>query len=250
VIALSLVACNGDRSNNSNNALNSNSNPNITAVVTPPDPPKPGDPDPSYKPCNPYFPLVPGSLARYNLIYSSGLTAAVTTVVESAERDGRRVLIEKEQIVDSGGGSMKLSNNTREFVCDGENVELISDKGDNKAEGYQATATTKFNDRAFVMVPPSDLTAGRTWSYNFVRTLQQATGPPITPSSMTRKLEFAGFETVTLPAGQFKAAKIKWTVKDKTGTDYYTRGIGLVKRVADDGTYWELKEYSGMKPLE
>jgi hypothetical protein len=59
-----------------------------------------------------------------------------------------------------------------------------------------------------------------------------------------------GTEDVTVPAGKFKAVKITRKVKETEVTDYYVRGIGLVKRASGEGTTMELREYSGLKAEE
>jgi hypothetical protein len=186
-IAVSLAACNGKDGEEPANT-NSSANSNVSAVLAPPPPLIPSDPDPSHKTCNEYFPLVPGSLARYRIVYSSNLVANATVVTDLSQRDGRKVFVQREQIIDEGGGSFKHSETTREYACDDAgNIELLSEQGENKAEGLQNKTSTKFDGRAIVMATSSDLEPGRSWSYNFTRTFQQLTGPPITPARKDRR---------------------------------------------------------------
>lgn len=252
VLALTVVAvsgCNDNSSTTSNTNAGSTGNSNTSAVVSPPPPLKPAVRiDPSFKPCNSFYPLIPGSLTKHTIFYSSGLMADVTTVVEPSEDGTKGALIQKEQIVDTTGGLKKLSTNTRTFLCEGDRVRIVSEKGYDKVEGNENSGETKFHDPAIVMVAPSDLRPGATWSYVVVRTLQVPGGPPITLDPLTRSLEYRGEEEVSVLAGKFKAARVNWRLKEKTGVDYYVRGLGLVKRVAEDGTRWELKEYSGLQP--
>ncbi|HKP85973.1 MAG TPA: hypothetical protein VJZ26_07755, partial [Blastocatellia bacterium] len=56
-------------------------------------------------------------------------------------------------------------------------------------------------------------------------------------------------EEVTLPTGKVKALKLERKVGDNLVEEYYTRGLGLVRR-AFQGNTWELREYSGMRPVE
>lgn len=241
--------------NSGNPAPNANSgaagNSNTSVFVTPPPPLKPSvQIDPSFKPCNPFYPLVPGSLTKHTIFYSSGLVADVTTVVEPGENAGEGEIVQREQILDTSGGLNKLSTNTRTYVCDGERVRILSEKGHDKVEENENLAESKFHDPAIVMVAPTDFRPGATWSYVIVRTLQQPGKAPITLEPITRRLEYRTNEEVTVLAGKYTAARVDWRLKEKTGTDYYVRGLGLVKRVADDGTRWELKEYSGLQPSE
>lgn len=249
VIALILTGCNETKNVNSNSGQPAPP-PTPTARIDPPPPLTPTSKfDPSYKACNPYFPLVPGSSAKYAILYSSGLVAEVTWVVD-ASGDGQKNYVVSEQIVDSGGGTQKLSTTKRTYVCENGNVAILSEQGDNKVDQYENTVETKFGNQAYVMPPPSDLKAGRTWSYPLTITLKQANTPPVTLDPSTRFLEYAGQEAVSVQAGKFDAVKINWRLRDKKGSDYYVRGIGLVRRIGDDGTSWELKEYSGLSYQE
>lgn len=248
--AMVFGGCSGsDPSPNANSSASGNSNSNV--VVTPPTPLKPSvQIDPSFKACNPFYPLVPGSLTKHTIFYSSGLVAEVTTVVEPAENGAGGELVQREQILDTSGGLNKLSTTNRTFICDGERVRILSEQGYDKVEEHENSAESKFPNPAILMVAPTDFRPGATWSYVFVRTLQRPGGPPITLDPITRWLEYRANEEVTVQAGRYTAARVDWRLKEKTGTDYYVRGLGLVKRVADDGTRWELKEYSGLHPAE
>ena len=60
--------------------------------------------------------------------------------------------------------------------------------------------------------------------------------------------EVLGPADVTTAVGTFKTVTILRKIGENTVLDYYAPGLGLVKRQAKEGTSWELKEYSGLKP--
>ena len=64
------------------------------------------------------------------------------------------------------------------------------------------------------------------------------------------EFQVLGPADVTTTVGTFKAVTILRKVGENTVLDYYAPGLGLVKRQAKEGTSWELKEYSGLKPQD
>ena len=245
-----LSRCNSTNTNENNNTTK---NSNVALAVPKVEPLKPVSAvDTGFKSCNPYYPLLPGSQVRYTLKFSSGLIADVNVVVDSTEEGGRKTFVETTQIVDAGGGLEKLEKTVRKYVCDGERVQIIYEKGNNRAGELANDFESKFRNVPIVIVEPSGLKrAGTTWSNSFHQVFQVAGQPPIEPEEpVTVNFEVFGEEEVTTPAGKFRAVKIGRRVVDKTGFDYFAKGLGLVKRVAADGTSWELKEYSGVKPIE
>src|ERR1044071_4909440 len=100
---LGAIALSGCDPNVSNTNVNSNKNANSVFVA-----PKPIKPNselyPAFKSCNAYYPLVPGSVAKYVINYSSGLVGNVTSVVDATEENGRKGFVERTQIIDSSGG--------------------------------------------------------------------------------------------------------------------------------------------------
>ena len=260
VLAITLLAtalfsrCNSTNTNtNSNQNDNQTANANRLAMLPNVVPIKPESPvDPSYKSCNPYFPLVPGSQIKYLIRFSSSLLADVNVVVDSAVESGRHTFIETTQIVDKSGGMEKLEKTVRKYVCDGERIQAISDKGNNRAGERANDVEFKFRGVPIIMVDPASLKRiGTTWSYTFNQIFQVAGEPPIEPEeAVTVTFEVLGEEEVTTPAGKFKTVKIARRVKDKQGVDYFAKGLGLVRRVGWDGTSWELREYGGVKPIE
>ena len=251
LFVLTLAGCDGTKDNNANQNGNSNSddaaNANVAFIPRPADITPTTPLDPNYKACNSYFPLVPGSVSKFTINYSSPLVADVTSVVDSSKENGREVFTVTEQTVATDITSQKLSTAKRSYVCENGNVAILREQGDNRVEQYQNTVDIKYSEQAYVMPPPSDLKPGRTWSYALTITLTQPNSPPVALDPANRFLEYAGRESVTVPAGKFDAVKINWKMREKKGFDYYARGIGLVKRVGDDGTTWQLKEFSGLK---
>ncbi|HXG65990.1 MAG TPA: hypothetical protein VNO70_12885 [Blastocatellia bacterium] len=250
--ALFLAGCNGNK-NNANLTANTNGNNNTSPIVQPPAPIKPTSVvDPNFKPCNPYFPLVPGSQYKYTINHSSGLVSDVTVVVDEAKENGQQVFIETTQIVDKSGGMELAQTATRKYICDNGRVQLVSDFTDNKVEGKPNTAELKLRTPAVFMETPASLEkTGSKWSYTFNVVLQQPGQPPATlPESTMAAFDVRGTESVKVPAGEFKAVKLGRKVGKSEGVDYYVRGLGLVKRESGEGTNWVLKEYSGVRPGE
>src|SRR5215813_8465375 len=101
LVTIALTGCPGKLSNSNN----TNGNSNTAPTFKPPEPLASKDPvDPNFKPCNPYFPLVPGSRLKYTLTYSSGLVADVVVVVNKLDENGHNMFEEQTQIVDRSGG--------------------------------------------------------------------------------------------------------------------------------------------------
>ena len=260
VLVITLLAtalfsrCNSTNTNTNSNQ-NNNQSDNANRVVTLPNvvPIKPEAPvDPSFKACNPYFPLVPGSQMKYLIRFSSSLLADVNVVVDSAVESGHHTFIETTQIVDRSGGLEKLEKTVRKYVCDGERIQFIFEKGNNRAGERANDMELKFLGVPVIMVDPASLKrVGTTWSYSFKQIFQVAGEAPIAPEeSTTVTFEVLGEEEVTTPAGKFKTVKIARRVKGKQGVDYFAKGLGLVRRVGWDGTSWELREYGGVKPID
>src|SRR5215470_12748478 len=102
---------NGNTPGNANK--NGQSNSNIGSVI--PDVPTPypaltptSSLDPSFKPCNAYYPLIPGSQATYSLVYGqTGLQATPNVVVDQITENGVTVYRQTTQIEDTAGGMSK-----------------------------------------------------------------------------------------------------------------------------------------------
>src|SRR5215472_14869694 len=175
LIAVTLLLA-GCPSRNPNGLSNSNADPNSNKSVIPAPPPpdiKPKETvDPAFKACNPYFPLVPGSQTKYTLVYSSGLVANVTVVVDGDTDNGKPVYIETIRIIDKDGGGNKLETRTTKYTCDGERVQPISMSSDNKAEDNETRMEMIFNGPALAMLDTSSLKPKARWSYAFSQTFQ------------------------------------------------------------------------------
>ena len=256
IILLAAIALSGCDPSNKNGNVNTNGNANSNAnrtVFVPPVPLQPGAFDPNFKPCNEYYPLVPGSVAKYVLNYSSGLVADVRVVVDSSEENGRKGFVERSQIVDKSGGLQIVQNTERHFVCDGDKVMILMEKTESRvADQPKSTSQFDYRENSYAMIEPSSLARpDSTWSYGFKRTSQRGDEPPAKEDApIILSFTVKGEQEITLPTGKVKALKIERKGGTTIVTDYYVRGLGLVKRDSVEGTSWELKEYSGLKPVE
>ena len=250
VVVLATLALSGCKDPDTNVNSNGNGNANRPQSFKPPQPIKPTQPvDANFKPCNPYFPLVPGSIAKYVLNYSSGLVADMTVIVDAADEDGRKVFIQRSQLVDRSGGLQIAQTITRRFVCDGEKVQILSEKTESNLAGQQSSSVDfDYRENSLMMPEPAMLSRkGSTWSHSFRAIVHKPGEPPSRDDVPTAiKFEVAGPEDVTTAAGNFKAIKVLRTVLTNGTTDYYVAGIGLVRRFAKEGTSTDLKEYSGL----
>ncbi|MEK6288688.1 MAG: hypothetical protein AABO57_23470 [Acidobacteriota bacterium] len=249
VIALS--GCNGANTNINSNAssnLNANSAPNFK----PPQPIKPLEAaDPNFKACNPYFPLVPGSIAKFVINYSSGIVGDLTVIVDAADEAGRKVFAQRSQLVDRSGGMQIVQSIVRKFVCDGERVQILSETTESNIAGQQSRLDFEYRENSVMMVDPQSISRkGTTWTHAF-RTIVHSPGmPPSRGDDLTFIIfEVIGPEDVTTAVGTFNAVKITRKIGENLTVDHYVPGLGLVKRRAKEGTSWELKEYSGLKAL-
>jgi predicted small secreted protein len=248
--AITLSGCNGTGSN-----VNSNGNGNANAAQNfkPPTAIKPVDAaDPTFQPCNPYFPLVPGSVAKYVINYSSGLVGDLTVVVDATDEDGRKVFTQRSQLVDRSGGMKQTQSIVRRFVCDGDRVQILSEKTETNVEGQLSSSEFEFRENSLVMTDPkSVLTKGSTWTHVF-RTVFHVPGqaPARSDQPTVIAFEVGSPEHLTTAIGTFKAVPISRKIGENLTVDYYVAGLGLVKRQSKEGTSTELKEYSGLKPQD
>lgn len=246
--AIGLSGCNPPNSSN----VNSNGNAN-RADFKPPPPIKPNEmPDPNFKACNPYFPLVPGSVAKYVINYSSGIVGDLTVIVDAGDEDGQKVFTQRSQLIDRSGGMQITQSIVRKFVCDGNIVRILSEKTESNIAGQLSAMDFDYRENSVMMTDPQSLSRkGTTWTHAF-RTVMHKTGePPVrgdTPTVIV--FEVVGPEDVTTAAGNFKTIKITRKIGEAGTVDNYAAGIGLVKRQSNEGTSWELKEYSGLKALD
>jgi hypothetical protein len=248
--AILFTGCNRTPTNVNSNA---NGNANNALNIKPPAPIKPVDvPDPKFKPCNPYFPLVPGSIAKYVINYSSGIVGDLTVVVDAADEDGRKVFTQRSQLVDRSGGMQISQSTVRRFVCDGDRVQILSEKTESNISGQQSSADFEYRENSLAMTDPkSILTKGATWNHAFHTVIHSPGQAPARSDQPTIiAFEVVGPQDVTTTVGTFKTVTILRKVGENTVLDYYAPGLGLVKRQAKEGTTWELKEYSGLKPQD
>lgn len=250
--SLALSGCNGNNNTNRNGNGNGNANAERSDFKTPTQIKPATAVDPNFKPCNPYFPLVPGSTAKYVIAYSSGLVADATVVVDSSEENGRKVFTERSQIIDRSGGLQIAQSTEKKYVCDGERVQLLSEKTDSDVAGQKSTSEFKYRDNSVAMVDPASLARkGTSWQYSFTKVFTRpGEAPAIVTDPTFVSFEAQGDEEVTIPTGKLKATKVLRKVGENQVSEYFVRGLGLVKRQAKEGTSWELKEFSGLKAMD
>jgi len=189
---------------------------------------------------------------EYTLTISSGLVNDVTIVVDEVEENGRKVFVEKTRIVDKIGGLEKAELSVRKYVCDAGRIQIIAEKTNNSIQGKANEFEHVFNDAAVFMTDPQSLgRKGTTWSYNFRQIIRVPDQPEVRPEdSISIMFTVEGEEEVTVPAGKFKALKVRRLVGDFEVFEYFVRGIGMVRRVATEGTHWSLTGYSGVSAAE
>ncbi|HSB10547.1 MAG TPA: hypothetical protein VLM38_13750 [Blastocatellia bacterium] len=253
IFVISVYGCNSGGKEVSNNQTNANANTSPTARVTIPPPLVPETrADASFEPCNPYLPLVPGSVMKYVIHYSSGLIADMTVVVDAADEGGRKVFTQRSQIVDRSGGMEIVQSTTSKFACDGERVLILSETNESNIAGNQSTSEFQFRENSLRMADPQTLARkGSTWTHAFRSTFRSPQQPEAKPDEPTIvEFQVGDSEQVSTPVGTFKARIITRKIKENVTYDYYAPGVGLVKRQAKEGTYWELREFSGLKAAE
>ncbi|HKP85981.1 MAG TPA: hypothetical protein VJZ26_07795, partial [Blastocatellia bacterium] len=168
ILLLAAVAFSGCNNGNTNVNVNKNGNAN-RIEFKPPEPLKPeGVADPNYKPCNEYYPLVPNSVAKYVLNYASGMTADATVVVYPSDENGRKGFIERTRIVDRSGGLQLVQDTEKHFVCDGDKVQILSEKNETRADGQPSSSEFNYRENSYSMIEPSSLAQkGATWTLGF-----------------------------------------------------------------------------------
>lgn len=247
--AIALGGCNGANTNVNSNT-SSNANAGRALDFKPPQPIKPLEaPNPNFKPCNPYFPLVPGSIAKYVINYSSGIVGDLTVVVDATDEQGRKVFTQRSQLVDRSGGMEITQSIVRRFICDGDRVQILSEKTESNIAGQQSSVDFEYRENSVMMADPQSISRkGTTWTHAFRQVINSPGQPPARVDDLTFiAFEVMGPAEVTTAAGTFKAVKISRKIGENSTVDHYVPGLGLVKRQAKEGTSWELKEYSGLK---
>jgi hypothetical protein len=270
-------------------ALNDNSSPASTAkaknaalpgsngTVQGPTPapsllPPAGPADPSFKPCNPYYPLAPGSHLLYSISKASVAVGVVTVTVNAGDEKGKKVFTETAKRLSVKGIGTGLETTTRKYICDGEKIEVVYDVIEvTNPKGQSGRLDGKFPSQSLVMMAPSTLTSGATWSYTMdaEMKLPQKPDPEHDKSqpnhnapdpkqekfdskheTLQLTFEVKGNGDVKVPAGTFHTIRIGVKVNGQDSEEYYAPGIGLVRRTLPDGTVWELSEYNGLTPLD
>ncbi|MBO0724473.1 MAG: hypothetical protein J2P52_02645 [Blastocatellia bacterium] len=246
-------AANHNQSNGGSGAANAqaNKNPTPAHAVTPPDLRPSGPPDTSFKSCNPYYPLVPGSQAKYTVKKPTGPPASVSLIVDSAVENGKKVFKEVTQKVEGEASMAKVETTTRKYICNADRIELLSSIIDNKI-GLTATGRMEstFPSTATIMIAPSSLKPGASWSYLMRVNITMSGKPEVTRQTVFLNFKVEESENITVPAGTFKALRVAAKVNGKQVDEYYAPGIGLVKRIVPGGGAWELTQYTGLTPSQ
>jgi hypothetical protein len=211
---------------------------------------KPAAPaDPSFKACNTYYPLVPGSQLAYVVKKPTGPVGTVTVAVSAADEKGKKVFTEVAKSLTTKGVGAGLQTTTRKYVCDGENIQVVSNVIEvTNPMGSTGRMDGKLSSASLVMMPPSALTLGASWSYSMDNSVKLPDKPEPQHSTMQFGFEVKGPEDVSVPAGTFHTIRIAAKVNGQSVDEYYAPGIGLVRRASTDGTTWELSEYTGLTP--
>jgi hypothetical protein len=251
VVLVAAIATTGCEPDKNTNAVVTNSN--RTANVARPEPPKPLEaPDPNFKACNPYYAVVPGSIAKFVVTYSSGLEADATVVVDRIDENGKTLFNERSQLVDRSGGLEINQNTERRLSCDGERIQVLFETNEVTLPTNRTRSEMKYRDNSILVPEPASLQRkGFTWQYAIRPAYVKDDAPAAVPDApIIVTLESEGEVETTVPAGTFKAIKVRRKVGQNLSWDYLVEGIGLVKREAGEGTRWELREYSGLRAAD
>jgi hypothetical protein len=253
LMAVALSACTACDPGPTANKNNSNGNSNVRSGEAPVLQPMPTPPpvDTSFKACNPYFPLVPGSRRKYTVSYSSGISADATAVVYPWEENGQKGFKEIIQIRDTSGGYQISQQIERHYVCDGDKVKILYEKTDSDVDNNKTVTEFFYRDPSYAMIEPASLKMNATWTQSLKMKLQAPGQPAAEPDAPT----FINFtvlkeEELPLPIGKVKALLIYRKVGEAEINDYFVPGLGFVFRNAKEGNKWILKEYSGLKHVE
>ena len=205
----------------------------------------------SFKGCNLYYPLAPGSKASYSIAKPSGPVDAVTVEVTESNEKGKKVFVEIAKEIVARSTTPGTQTTTRKYVCDGDKIDVVSSTIESKnPKGETGTLEGQFRSTAVVMIAPSSLKPGASWSYIMEAVMKLHERPERKQDTFASAFEVKGPEDVTVTAGTFHAIRIAVKINGHEADDYYAPGVGLVRRRLSDGTTWELKEYSGLTPLE
>src|ERR1041385_8861822 len=184
LLIISLAGCDKDDPKANKNQSNANSKEATLPAIPPPLSPV-GRAEPGFKSCNQFFPLVPGSVAKYVLHYSSGLIADVTVVVDAAgEANGRKLYTERSQIVDRSGGMEIVQKTTRKYACDGDRVLILSEVNESNVAGNQSSSEFQYREHSAIMIEPAAIERkGSTWQIAFKSTFRSAGQPEAKPEA-------------------------------------------------------------------
>lgn len=252
MLMLALVAASGCKKTPNGNS-NSENNNTKAAIPVPIEAPKPGNlPDASFASCNSYYPLKPGSTVKYTLFYPTGLTGDVTVTIDQVDDNGQKVFVEKTHIIDKQTRGLEILQLTeKRFVCDGERLQIISEKTESQIKDDGSRVVFNYRDNLYLPTA-SDLTRkGFTWRQVFTQSFTRGNEMPASPpDAIVVNCEVMGEEELTLPVGRFKAVKVRKVINKGEVTEYYIKGLGLARRDASTGGRMELESFAHLTPTQ
>ena len=133
----------------------------------------------------------------------------------------------------------------------GDRVAIVYEKTDSDVDNNKTVTEFFYRDNSYAMIEPASLKQGATWSYGLKMKIQPVGQPASEPNAPTIvNFTVMGEQDIQLPTGKVRALALYRKVNDAEINDYFVPGLGFVKRISKEGTGWELKEYSGLKPVE
>lgn len=195
---------------------------------------------------NPYYPFKPGLAVAYGVTPPASTVGSSDYVLRVVSVSGTTATIRAEM---AGGAAADMTAD-----CASGSVALKGSSGLGAAmEGLQFKTTVLSSSGTYM---PSDVAAGVTWS-NEEKIKMEVTGGPgaiagMGPITLTTKEDSKaiGEESVTVPAGTYTAMKVelkrtttseisgssvKIPPSTATSTEWWVKGIGMVKTVTKDG---------------
>ncbi|HBD04923.1 TPA: hypothetical protein DCZ32_00505 [Candidatus Uhrbacteria bacterium] len=190
---------------------------------------------------NPYYPFKPGLTIAYSVTPPAGVAgdSDFTTRIISVSGTKAKVSVEL-----AGGLTADM-----EADCASGSVALNGSSGlDSAMEGVKFKTTVISSSGTFM---PANVKTGSTWSNSETIKMEITEGPtanfgPITITT-TENSKAVSEESVTVPAGTYKAVKVELTRTSKsefsgayainmpettsTSTEWWVKGIGMVKTI-------------------
>jgi hypothetical protein len=188
---------------------------------------------------NPYYPFKPGLVIAYSVSPSTGAVGDSDYSMRTVSVSGTAATIRIEM---AGGGIAEM-----EADCQSGSVALKGSSNLGAAmQGMQFKTTVVSSSGTYM---PANVAAGTTWSNSETVKMELTGGPgadmgPITLTTEEQSRAI-GEESVTVPAGTYRAMKVELTRTSTSkldsgfaippstvqSTEWWVKGIGLVKSV-------------------